>query len=152
MTVMGRSRRGPLPLDVASRRQPLSGRRSGRKPMQRWLLAILLVAPLLAGCASNDSDDDDGSGEVVTPTTGRTAFERVALPFNVTGDWSWTLEQGIFGILPGIGVFVDVEMPLTELGATVFDPEGPRAHLGLFLPDIPGCDWSAASLADECKV
>ncbi|MEK6976126.1 MAG: CocE/NonD family hydrolase [Candidatus Thermoplasmatota archaeon] len=115
------------------------------------LLAVLSFA-VLAGCLGGGGSDGP-DGDSADRTRGRTAFERVQLPFNVTGDWSRTLVPGPFGILPGAGHFVSIDLPPTEGGAAVFDPlNGPQVHLGLFLPTIPGCHWSAASLPDSCKV
>lgn len=100
------------------------------------VLAFVLSATLLAGCSDGGDDGaQDGDG---ARTTGRTAFERVALPFNVTGDWSQTVVAGPYAIKAGEGHFVSVDLPVTEGGAAVLDPiNGPRVHLGLFLPDVP---------------
>jgi predicted acyl esterase len=105
-----------------------------RAPRSLALLAVLSLASL-AGCLGEDGKGPAGDA---VRTAGYTAHERVALPFNVTGDWSQTLEKGAFAVKGGTGHFVSVDLPLTEGGAAVFDPvEGPRVHLGLFLPDVP---------------
>ncbi|MEK6985551.1 MAG: CocE/NonD family hydrolase [Candidatus Thermoplasmatota archaeon] len=104
----------------------------------RWraaLAGLLMTSIVLAGCASSSDDPSDSLGG--RPSTGRTAFERVALNYNVTDTFSHTLATGPYEILPGTGHFVSVALPITELGATVLDPAGPRIHLGLFLPDVP---------------
>lgn len=98
-------------------------------------LAAVLTLVVLSGCFGGNGGPSDGAGDDAAPTTGRTAHERVALPFDVAGDWSKTLQAGPYGIKAGEGHFVDVDLPITELGATVLAPEGPRAHLGLFLPE-----------------
>lgn len=114
------------------------------------LLVALLVAVTVAGCAGNSRK----APESTTPAPGvaRTAVERVQLPFNVNGTWSYTLVEGPYSALAGLGVFVNVALPRTEGGAAVFAPEGPRAHLGLFLPNMPGCDWTANTLPETCKI
>jgi predicted acyl esterase len=99
------------------------------------LLAALFLSAALAGCAGRGGDD--GVGPDGERTRAYTAFERVKLPFNVTGDWSQTLKAGPHGILPGEGHFVSVDLPLTEGGAALDPVTGPRIHLGLFLPDVP---------------
>ena len=97
------------------------------------LLFALVSLTALAGCASDGGSDDESPS---ARTTGRTAHERVALPFDVTGDWSKTLATGPFAIKAGEGHFVSVDLPLTEGGAALL-PEGAQVHLGLFLPDVP---------------
>ena len=106
-----------------------------RKTLRAVLLASLLLTAWGAGCMDDGDSGDDGAGNGARAEA-YTAFERVALPFNVTGTWSQTLVPGPYAILPGIGHFVDVELPLTEGGAALL-PEGARVHLGLFLPDVP---------------
>lgn len=98
--------------------------------------AIVITIAIFAGCAAPAEPEATST----TPPTQQpyTAPERVALPFNVTGAWSQTLVKGTYGILPAQSVFVSVNLPPTELGASVLAPEGPQAHLGLFLPDVPG--------------
>ncbi|MHB1261931.1 MAG: CocE/NonD family hydrolase [Thermoplasmatota archaeon] len=104
--------------------------------LRALVLVALLSATVLAGCSGGRDDATDDSDPA--RTTGLTAFERVALPFNVTGDWSQTIVKGAYAIKTGEGHFVSVDLPLTEGGAAVFDPiNGPRVHLGLFLPDVP---------------
>jgi predicted acyl esterase len=114
------------------------------------LLAFLFTTVVLAGCSQKKPDAP--GPEVIVPEAPYTTMERVSLPFNVNGTWSYTLVEGAYGILAGLGVFVSVPLPPEELGAAVLAPEGPQAHLGLFLPDIPGCDWQAASLPEQCKI
>ncbi len=105
--------------------------------LRAFLLAALLLGTGAAGCLGDERDGAD-AGPDTPRTTPYTAHERVALPFNVTGDWSRTLRPGPYAITPGEGHFVAVDLPVTEGGAAVFDPiNGPRMHLGLFLPDVP---------------
>ena len=119
--------------------------------VRAFLLAAFSLSTAMAGCMGGDGDDP--VGDAAERTTGLTAFERVKLPFNVTGDWSQTLVPGPYDILPGVGAFVDVDLDVTEGGAAVLDPlNGPQVHLGLFLPEIPGCDWTASSLPAQCHV
>jgi hypothetical protein len=100
------------------------------------MLTALVLAAALAGCAGKSGDGDGGQDPGARAAY--TAHERVQLPFDVTGDFSRTLLPGEFGILPGEGHFVSVDLPITEGGAALFEPiNGPRVHLGLFLPDVP---------------
>ncbi|MEA3166733.1 MAG: X-Pro dipeptidyl-peptidase [Thermoplasmata archaeon] len=128
--------------------------------MQARAMLIVLVFGLaaLAGCAQKDKD-----GGVPVGENGLVAVQdRHLQPYVVTGpdalcgkppcaaEYSRTLVEGAYGILPGKPVDVPVDLPITEglpaaTGAT-------DMHLGLFLPEIPGCDWTAASLPDHCKI
>ena len=105
------------------------------------LLAASLVLPLLAGCfGSGDGPGGDAGGLVPVE-------ERYLVTDYVTeGDWSQVLEKGPYPILDGVGRFIDVAVPAGN-GLPV-----QKVHMGLFFPDIEGCDWSASSLPDKCKV
>ncbi len=119
------------------------------------LLVSLLALPALAGCLGGDDAPDDGDGgPAAIPDEGdpTTPQEREAFAFDVSGDWSVPLRLGEYGILDGQSVFVDVPLPPSEGGNAVNPLDPPRAHLGLFLPDIPGCDWESDSLPEECQV
>ena len=108
--------------------------------------ALLAVGLLLAGCVS-------GPGPAVVvddPGTLVPVAERHLKPYDVTGFYSHTLQEGAFGILPGLSVDVQVDLPVTS-GAQAAAGQA-FTNLGLFLPKIDGCDWKAASLPDRCKV
>jgi predicted acyl esterase len=107
------------------------------------LLAAAFVLPLLAGCLGADGEDD---GDTMVPGALVPVEERYLQPYVHEGDWSKVLVPGPYGILPGIGQFIDVAVPFGN-GLPV-----QKVHMGLFFPDIEGCDWSAASLPEECKV
>lgn len=123
-------------------------------------LAALMLAAVTAGCFSGKNsagNDPDATTTSLVPVQ-----DRHLQPFRVTdpptadcpdpcaAHYSHTLVEGAYGILDGIAVDVPVPLPLTEgVPAATGDTD---MHLGLFLPEIPGCDWTAASLPDECKV
>ena len=113
----------------------------------RSLLALTVVAALLAaGCISDGSVLDPAAapeGDLSAITSVR---DRASLGFVTEGDWSQVLAPGAFGILPGFGATVSVPAPVGE-GL----PEQ-IVHMGIFLPDIEGCDWSAEALDEACKV
>jgi predicted acyl esterase len=124
------------------------------RPLRALFLTTIVFVTALAGCTTTDDTEPDAPLDIETALADgiTTLAERERLPFDVTHERSRTLIPGVFGILDGLGVYVDVPLPVTEGGAALNPLDPPRAHLGLFLPDIPGCDWSAASLPDECKV
>ena len=120
-----------------------------------FLMVALFATAALAGCASGGDDADDEpvfTEPTYTPGKTTNVTERIALPFNVTAPWSQTLEAGAYDILPGASVYVDIELPVTEGGSALLPNENPQVHLGLFLPAIPGCDWDASDLGEECNV
>ena len=99
-------------------------------------LALLSVAVLLgAGCLGAVDDPLAGSGGTVAPGTVTSVFERANLPFNTSGEWSYTLVEGALGLLPVQSIFLDVELPLSE-GGSAADGSA-QVHMGLWLPDVP---------------
>ena len=53
--------------------------------------------------------------------------------FNTTGSYSYTLESGQYGTLGPESVFIDVDLPSSELGCTITDD----CHYLVWLPDVP---------------
>ena len=112
----------------------------------RLLLALLSFAAL-SGCFGGNDDPaptTDGTSGLVS------VHDRHLQPFNVTGSFSHTLIDGAYGILDGLRVDVPVDLPLTEGGNALTGDAS--MNLGLFLPEIPGCDWTATTLPDHCKI
>lgn len=116
-----------------------------------WFTVALFAAGALSGCLDGNDDETGGTASIFDDGI-TTPFERELLDFDVTNPRSVLLNPGTFDILPGRDVYVDVPLPVTEGGQALNPLDPPRAHLGLFLPDIPGCDWDAASLPDMCHV
>ncbi|MEK6976127.1 MAG: CocE/NonD family hydrolase [Candidatus Thermoplasmatota archaeon] len=129
-------------------------------------VATLLLVAAMAGCMSKDRDDDEG-GVPVGANGLVSVRDRNLQPFRVTDPdtvcgrtdpttppcaaaYSHTLAEGAYGILQGIAIDVPVSLPATEGVPAVTGMTD--MHLGLFLPDIPGCDWGAATLPEMCKV
>lgn len=110
-----------------------------RMRFPKALLVASLLATALSGCLSSEEQDplDDHDAEAGLTSV----FERAGLPFDVSGDWSLPLEAGVLDVLPSLSVYVDIPLPPTEGGGSV-DPAGVQAHLGLFLPDVSGCDFT----------
>ena len=92
---------------------------------------LLLSSFLLYFSDDNEKDIDDIiAGNGLVPV-----WDRVNQPFNTTGSYSYTLEKGEYGITGPESVFVDVDLPASELGCTITDDC--QVHLGLWMPDVP---------------
>jgi predicted acyl esterase len=112
----------------------------------RLLIFTVLLLSSFAGCVgdndSNDTESDTSNGLV--PVS-----KRAELPYRVDQFYSHTLENGTFAILPGVDAFATVTLAVTEGGQA---PTGVQTHMGLFFPEIAGCDWTATSLPTECQL
>ncbi len=110
------------------------------------LLSLTVVTAVLAGCASSPDEVTDPVDEPITATT-TDVRQRAQMAFNLTDDFmSHTLEDGLYGILEPLSVYVDIALPATEGGAAVDPVSPPVVHLGVILPDIPGCDFDSVSV------
>jgi predicted acyl esterase len=98
---------------------------------------------LTMGCigAFDDAPVDPQSADVSDDADVTRVQDRHQMDFNVTDDGpSQTLEEGAYDVLDGLGVRVNVDLPATEGGGAAADSA--EVHMGVFLPDIPGCNWS----------
>lgn len=99
----------------------------------RSILAFgTLVTLLAAGCVSPIAPNATNDPQVEGLTS---VFTRASLPFDLTDQWSHTLVNGTFAILPVQSVFVSVALPPTSLGSAV--DSSAKVHMGLWLPDVP---------------
>ena len=99
-------------------------------------LALLSVAVLLgAGCIGAVDDPENLTGGSGAPGTVTSVFERASLPFNTSGEWSYTLVEGALELLPVESITLDVELPISE-GGSAADGSA-QVHMGLWLPDVP---------------
>lgn len=96
-------------------------------------LALLAVVSLLAaGCLTAVDDAPVSPGAVAGLTSVK---ERAGLPFVRDGEFSRTLVNGTLAMLDVESVFLDVELPLDELGSAV--DGSAKVHMGLWRPDVP---------------
>ncbi|MDX1612175.1 MAG: CocE/NonD family hydrolase [Candidatus Thermoplasmatota archaeon] len=109
--------------------------------MQRtlWIALLLLTVPLV-GCIGGDTVDEAADPASVEQKSEITRVQdRHEMGFTIDDEWSKTLEPGEYEILPGFGVRVNVPLAPTEgIGAATSSAE---VHMGIFLPEIPGCNW-----------
>ena len=95
-------------------------------------VAILIISPILLYMNSDETLEQDSliDNNGLVPV-----WERINQNFNTTGSYSYTLESGQYGTLGPESVFIDVDLPSSELGCTITDDC--QVHLGLWLPDVP---------------
>ncbi len=113
--------------------------------MRRLPILALGVLLLTTGCIGLTGDDATdpttsaftGGTDELSPVT--KVDKRHELDFTIDEGPSNVLEPGAFEILDGVGVHVNVELPATEGSAAAAGMT--QVHMGLFLPEIPGCDW-----------
>ena len=89
-------------------------------------VAILIISPILLYMNSDETLEQESSiyDNGLVPV-----WERVNQNFNTTGSYSYTLEPGQYGTLGPESVFIDVDLPSSELGCTITDDC--QVHLGL---------------------
>ena len=95
-------------------------------------VAILLLSSVLLYLTEDNEEslDDIISGNGLVPV-----WERGNQPFNTTETYSYTLEKGEYEITGPQSIFVEVDLPTSELGCTITDDC--QVHLGLWLPNVP---------------
>lgn len=94
------------------------------------MLASLFLLAGLAGCISDDPTSDP------TPAS---APDFSNEDFVMEGVWSQPLSPREFPL----------ETPYQEMVAV---RDGVEMAIGIFLPDIPGCDWSSTDLPESCHL
>ncbi|HEX2021941.1 MAG TPA: CocE/NonD family hydrolase, partial [Candidatus Thermoplasmatota archaeon] len=92
----------------------------------RAAAVAVVIAAIAAGCAAPGAEVDrlgaDAAGGYVT-----------------TRGWSVPLSPGVHEVLPAVK-------------ARVPSHDGVEMAIAIFLPEIEGCDWAAAELADACRL
>lgn len=112
------------------------------------VLLILLAIPL-SGCLGEDgfSPVDEASNTHWLPPV----EERYDLQYQNNDSFSRVSIDGSHGIANVASIFVPVpEINLADGGAGTTG--GAEVHLGLWLPEIEGCDLTINPVPDECKV
>ncbi|HWG90999.1 MAG TPA: CocE/NonD family hydrolase [Candidatus Thermoplasmatota archaeon] len=96
--------------------------------MRQWslLLALAMLLPLAAGCLTYPTTVVQSSG-VAGPA------------YDTSRGWSMPLSPALYGILDA----VKEKVPAAD---------GTPLAIGVFLPDMEGCDWAAGNLSAECRL
>ena len=79
-------------------------------------VAILILSPILLYMNGNDGKTENyfDSNNGLVPV-----WERVNQNFNTTGSYSYTLESGQYNTIGPESVFIDVDLPSSELGLSL---------------------------------
>ena len=112
------------------------------------LLVLLFTTPILSGCfGSGIISGDSGDSEHWLPPV----EEREDMVYGNSDVFSRVSWNGSYGIDVVRSIYVSVPaITLADGGAGVTGDA--EVHLGLWLPQIEGCDYNATELSEECKV
>ena len=109
------------------------------------VLFIILAATF--GIPAASSIAKDGANDHWLPVVG----DRADMPYVDDDIYSRVSWNGTHNISAPLSVFVPVpEITLSDGGAGATG--GAEIHLGLWLPEIPGCDFTATEIPVECQV
>ena len=112
-----------------------------------FCLLVLLLGPL-SGCFSDKIEEEN----VQEPSRWLPDVEnRSKMVYEDSDDFSRVSKNGTFGTLPVQSVFVDVPA-ITAADGGAGLTGNPMVHMGLWLPEIEGCDYSSEVVDEQCKV
>ena len=113
-----------------------------------WLIILVMMSATLSGCLSDDSDNDNGSSSYSSYPE---PWDRAKLIYDDSDVFSRVSVNGTFNISAPQSVYVPVPtITAADGGAGITG--GAEVHLGLWLPEIEGCDFTAGNVSEECKV
>ena len=106
------------------------------------------MSATLSGCLSDDSDDENGSGSYISYPE---PWDRANLIYDNSDVFSRVTINGTYNTSAPQSIFVPVPtITAADGGAGITG--GAEVHLGLWLPEIDGCDFTAGNISEECKV
>ena len=113
-----------------------------------WLMMTLMVSISLSGCFGENSEDSEmASGDDLYPEP----WNRADVSYDNSDVFSRVSVNGTYNISSPLSVYVAVpSITAADGGAGLTG--GAEVHLGLWLPEIDGCDYTAANVSDECRV
>ena len=113
-----------------------------------WLILLVMLSASLSGCLGEDEamdsmdDEDDFYPE---------PWNRAYLEYEDNDSFSRVSMPGLYEIGEAQSIYVPVPtITAADGGAGITG--GAEVHLGLWLPVIEGCDYTASNLSEECKV
>lgn len=106
------------------------------------------MSATLSGCLSDDSGDENGSGNYISYPE---PWDRANLIYDNSDVFSRVTINGTYNTSAPQSIFVPVPtITAADGGAGITG--GAEVHLGLWLPEIDGCDFTAGNISEECKV
>ena len=116
--------------------------------LRAWLILVVMLSASLSGCyGEKEAEDNPDSVYQVYPEP----WQRADLQYNDTDVFSRVSINGSNNISAPISVFVPVpSITAADGGAGVTG--GAEVHLGLWLPEIEGCDFTQSNVSADCKV
>ena len=116
--------------------------------LRAWLILVVMMSASLSGCFGEDGDK---AGTNSTYQIYPDPWDRSELQYLDTDVFSRVSVNGTHNISTPISVFVPVpSITAADGGAGITG--GAEVHLGLWLPEIDGCDFTLANVSSECKV
>lgn len=113
-----------------------------------WLIILVMMSATLSGCLSDDSDGGNGSSSYVSYPE---PWDRANLIYDNSDVFSRVTINGTYNTSAPQSIFVPVPtITAADGGAGITG--GAEVHLGLWLPEIDGCDFTAGNISEECKV
>ena len=106
------------------------------------------MSATLSGCLSDNSDDENGSSSYISYPE---PWDRTNLIYDDSDVFSRVTINGTYNTSAPQSIYVPVPtITAADGGAGVTG--GAEVHLGLWLPEIDGCDFTAGNVSEECKV
>ena len=113
-----------------------------------WLIILVMMSATLSGCLSDDSDGENGSSSYISYPE---PWDRANLIYDNSDVFSRVTINGTYNTSAPQSIYVPVPtITAADGGAGITG--GAEVHLGLWLPEIDGCDFTAGNISEECKV
>ena len=106
------------------------------------------MSATLSGCLSDDSEQETGS---ITSDSYPEPWDRAGLSYDDSDVFSRVTVNGTYNTSAPQSIYVPVPTITTADGGAGITG-GAEVHLGLWLPEIEGCDFTAGNVTEECKV
>ena len=116
--------------------------------MRKALLMLVVMLPaMFSGCFGEDEIVEPVEEESVYPQP----WERADLTYVDSDVFSRVTVNGTYGTDDVRSVYIDVPTITAADGGAGLTGDA-VVHLGLWLPEIEGCDWDAGNLSEDCRV
>ena len=113
-----------------------------------WLIILVMMSATLSGCLGEDSIKESESSSYDSYPE---PWDRANIVYDNTDVFSRVSVNGTFNISAPQSIYVPVPtITAADGGAGITG--GAEVHLGLWLPEIEGCDFTAGNVSEECKV